>query len=129
MSDKTPTPPAPRTEAPAPAPVGHPGNLWTHLAELSAALRARDWSRAFELTMEILGFLKRDFETVAPTAMGAVGAGVGSAATADQLADAIDATVKRRDAGTLGPMTATAIPWATLIPLILQILQAVLRRQ
>lgn len=115
----------------AAAPVGHPGNLWDHLTQLSAQLRAKDFAGALGTFGEIVNFLRRDFDAVPvfrATALAAGPAPMDAARCADQIDQFVGTHRANAQSGTQTG-GAGAFPWGPALQLLLQALMAILARQ
>ena len=101
-------------------PVGHPGGFYTHLRDLVAAVRARDWGAVLSLSMELVQMVKDDVANDPRPAVGAA---------ADADADALAAALEQYVPAPGGPpATFGAVPWALLAPLILKAVELALKR-
>jgi hypothetical protein len=92
-------------------PVGDEGSILQHVVKLAAALRAKEWTEALRLALDILQHVTEPIDVGPQPMFSSIGR--------ESLADALEAV------GTAKGAPAAAIPWGQLIPLILQALQLI----
>jgi len=124
--------PTTATPAPAaaPAPVGDPGSVFDHCFRLAAALRAQQWGEAFRLVVDIFGHLQEPMQAaggpVPMLAANGPGNVEGLAANLERVAGAAGGQPAM---GKGHPQAVgLAIPWAQLMPLLLQALMLIFQR-
>lgn len=125
------TNPTPANAAGQPQPAGHPGGIFSHLFQLSAQLKAKDWAAALGTFVDIMVHLKNDWQSVQPVP-GPV-FGVSAPPDSGDLADQIEQLARQHQPAMQSAGAAGAFPWDVLLPqllpLLIQALQAIFRRQ